>query len=146
MAAAETAGETDSILSAAESTFKAMKLRTYPELWGMLSRKSPDVIIGDVAKALKKAGNRVEKEEVGRDFAEGGALSKDYWESYLTAFDPDAVLEHSRWDMGLVGKKEAEILLQYRKAEQPARLKLFKENGFWRVGLEETFSGRRLLK
>jgi len=145
VAAADMAGETDSILSVAESTFKAMKLRNYPELWCLLSRKSQDAIVGDVAKAVKKVGTQVEKKDVLRDFVEGGELSRAYWDSYLTAFDPEAVLEHSRWEMGTVGKKEAEIILQYQKAEQPARLKLFKEESLWRVGLEETFTGRRII-
>lgn len=148
VAFAETAGvslEADAVLSAAESAFQAMKTRNYAELWGKLSRKSREAIVGNVMKAARKAGAGVEKGEVVRDFAEGGLFARAYWESYLTAFDPDAVLEHSRWDLGPIGKREAEILLKYEKAEQPARLKLFREDGLWRVGLEETFSGRRFL-
>jgi len=135
----------DAVISTAESAFKAMKQRNYPALWEMLSRKSQKTIVDNVAKAAKKAGAGVGKAEVSRDFAEGGAFARAYWDSYLTAFDPDAVLEHSRWELGPIGKKEAKIIIQHQKADQPAHLKLFRENGLWRVGLEETFAGRRFL-
>ena len=53
------------------------------------------------------------------------------------------MLEQSTWEMGPIGKQQAEIILQYKKAEQPARLKMFKEENQWKVGLIETFGTER---
>ncbi|MBP2684153.1 MAG: putative cytosolic protein, partial [Deltaproteobacteria bacterium] len=56
--------------------------------------------------------------------------------------DPDIALEHSRWEIGSVGKDRAEILLTHHGADHPARLQLFREDGGWKVGLVETFWSR----
>jgi hypothetical protein len=56
------------------------------------------------------------------------------------------VLEQSRWEMGFIKKNEAEIILMYKKSDRPTRLKMFKENDVWKVGLVETFWARGTLK
>jgi hypothetical protein len=53
------------------------------------------------------------------------------------------VLEECDWKMGNIKKSEAEIVLQYKKSDKPAILKMYKENDEWKVGLEESF---RVLK
>jgi hypothetical protein len=47
--------------------------------------------------------------------------------------------------MGEIEKDKAEIILQYRKSEKPAILKMFKEDNEWKVGLDESFGARKFL-
>jgi len=136
--------EEGNILSSAESLFISMKDRNYPAIWDLLSVKSRDIIVSDVYGECRKSGCR--KEEIARDFTTGGPTAKSYWDSYLAEFDPDMVLEHSRWEMGAIKDKNAQINLYYKKSKNPAVLQMYKEEGTWRVGLEETFRARRLLK
>lgn len=135
--------EVDRILSSAESLFKAMKERSYPTTWFFLSEKSRNTIIDDVSKAVNKTGAQYTKENISRDFVVGGLLCRSYWDHYLEHFDPDTVLEQSTWEMGRVEKKRAEIIVRYKKSERPATLKMYKEEGLWRLGLEETFRSSR---
>ena len=53
------------------------------------------------------------------------------------------MLEQSTWEMGPSNRQQAEIILQYRKADRPARLKMFNEGGQWKVGLIESFGAER---
>ncbi len=137
---AQTGEETDKILQTAESCFKAMKQKDYVGIWNTLSTKSKTAIAGDV---FKRAAGTYSKEQVETDFSIGGLIARSYWDEYLFYFDPDTVLKDSKWDMGPIGRDQAEIILQYKKAEQPARLKMFKEQGLWKVGLIETFGMER---
>jgi len=132
--------EEGNILSSAESLFKSMKDRNYPAIWDLLSLKSRDIIAGNVYDRCDKSGC-LEK-EISRDFAAGGPIAKAYWDSYLAEFDPDMILEHSRWGMGAVKDKIALIILRYKKSKKPAILQMYKEEDTWKVGLEETFSPR----
>ena len=137
-------GDTENaLLSCAESLFKSMKERDYPRIWSLLSDKSKKLIIDDVYKAANKKGASVAKENIEKDFASGGNVASSYWGSYLEAFNPDLALEESTWSMGKIEKDKAQIILRHKKAEAPAILKLFKEGGQWRVGLEETFRSSR---
>jgi hypothetical protein len=72
-------------------------------------------------------------------------LAKAYWNSYLNAFDPDRVLEQSKWDIGAIKKDKAEINILYKKSAKPAVLLIYMEGNVWEVGLEETFGSRNLL-
>jgi hypothetical protein len=72
-------------------------------------------------------------------------LAKAYWNSYLNAFDPDRVLEQSKWDIGAIKKDKAELNILYKKSEKPAVLLIYMEGNVWEVGLEETFGSRNLL-
>jgi hypothetical protein len=76
------------------------------------------------------------------DFIAGGPIAREYWDAFLSRFDPDAALEYSRWEIGSVGKDRAEILLTHQGAERPAVLKMFLEAGGWKTGLVETFWSR----
>ena len=132
------------ILSSAESCFKAMKTRDYQGIWKTLSAASRNTIIDETRKSIARAGgNELPKEEVRRDFDEGGPIARGYWYGFLAHFNPDLVLEQSRWEKGSIGSDRAEILITYKKAENPAILKLFREDGGWKVGLVETFWGRK---
>lgn len=135
--------EQDQILIAAESTFKAMKKKDYPKIWTLLTNASKNTIIDDVQKEEAKRGFQYHREAVEKDFQTGGKLAKEYWNTYLTAFNPDIVLEQSKWQMGKIEKGKAIINIKYRKSDRPTELQVFKENGAWKVGLEETFRPSR---
>jgi hypothetical protein len=132
--------EADSVLKAGEAFFKAMKQKDYVDIWRLLSGKSRAAIAADVTK---RAGSTYSKAQVETDLSIGGLIAKSYWDEYLFYFDPAIVLEQCKWEMGPIGKQQAEIILQYKKAEQPARLKMFKEENQWKVGLIETFGIER---
>ncbi len=137
--------EIDGILNSAESLFKTMKAREYSRIWVYLSEASKKEIVNVSYKAIRKynaaAGMNVEypRELVESDFRSGGAAAQSYWDGYLTSFIPEVALEQSRWEMGSIGRNEAELLLWYKRSELPARIQMFKENGEWKVGLIETF-------
>lgn len=133
------------VLEAAESLFKAMKAAEYPKIWNLLTLKSRENILDDVYKAMSKEGASISRDDLHADFASGGSYATAYWGAYLNVFDPDAVLEHSKWDIGIIKKDRAEIVIHHRKSERPARLLLYREQNLWKVGLEETFRPRRWL-
>jgi len=132
-------------LEATESLFKAMKEKNYPKIWSLITKKSHQIIIDDVRKAIAKTGTDTAIDSLQSDFASGGRYAREYWDAYLRVFDPDIVLEQSKWEMGKIGKNEREIILRYRKSDHPAILKIYKEENSWKVGLEETFRPRRWL-
>jgi hypothetical protein len=132
------------ILSSAESCFEAMKTQDYQGIWKTLSAASRNTIVDETRKSIARAGGmEVPKEEVRRDFDEGGPIARGYWYGFLLQFNPDLILEQSRWEKGPIGSDRAEILITYKKSEKPAVLKLFLEDGGWKVGLVETFWGRK---
>jgi len=150
------------ILSRAESLFQSMKSRDYPAIFAALSAKSRETIVAETASALAAAARQATPgmptaaespstlardpapglEAVRRDFVAGGPIARDYWDAFLRRFDPDAALEHSRWEIGSVGKDRAVILLTHHGADHPATLKIFREDGGWKMGLVETFWSR----
>jgi len=136
--------EAEAVLSAAEGLFNAMKARDYPAVWRGLSAKSQKVIVKGVRKALARVRIEATDAQVRDDFARGGELARAYWDAYLVQFDPRSALEQSKWDMGAVKKDKAEIVLLHKKSDHPAILKMFREDGAWKVGLDETFSSRSL--
>jgi hypothetical protein len=139
-----------------------MKVRDYPAIFAALSAKSRETIVAETASAFAAAAMQSplgkatsadtppapakssppRLEEVRNDFVAGGPIARDYWDAFLRRFDPDAALEHSRWEIGSVGKDRAEILLTHHGAERPAVLKMFLEAGGWKAGLVETFWSR----
>ena len=132
------------ILSAAESLFLAMKHRDYPAVWRLTTAASKAAIVNDTFRAIEGSGGKpVPKEEIRRDFDASGPISSRYWDGFLERFDPDLVLERSRWEKGRIDPDSAEILITGKAASMPARLKLFREDGGWKVGLAETFWGRK---
>ena len=147
------------ILARAESLFQSMKARDYPAIFAALSAKSRETIVAETSSALAAAAKRVspgkpiaagpphtpviapppDPQAVRADFVAGGPIARDYWDAFLLRFDPDAALEHSRWEIGSVGKDRAEILLTHHGADRPATLKMYREDGGWKAGLVETF-------
>ena len=150
------------ILSRAESFFLSMKARDYPAIFAALTAKSRDTIVAETSSALAAAAKHAlpgkptaaeppsapprspvpDRDAIRRDFIAGGPIARDYWDAFLRRFNPDAALEHSRWEIGSVGKDRAEILLTHRGAEHPATLKMVREDGGWKAGLVETFWSR----
>jgi hypothetical protein len=115
-----------------------MKRRDYPAIFAALSAKSRETIVADTSSVLAKTPPP-DPGAVRGDFVAGGPIARDYWDAFLRRFDPDAALEHSRWEIGSVGKDRAEILLTHHGADHPAKLKMFREDGGWKAGLVETF-------
>jgi len=150
------------ILDRAESLFQSMKSRDYTAIFAALSAKSRETIVAETSSALATAAKQAppakattadtpsapaktsppDTEALRRDFVAGGPTARDYWDAFLRRFDPDIALEHSRWEIGSVGKDHAEILLTHHGADHPATLKMFLEDGAWKVGLAETFWSR----
>jgi len=153
------------ILARAESLFQSMKSRDYPAIFAALSAKSRETIVAETSSALAAASKQAPPgktsgadtssspattakipvpgpEAVRNDFVAGGPIARDYWDAFLRRFDPDAALEHSRWEIGSVGKNRAEILLTHHGADRPATLKMYLEDGGWKAGLVETFWSR----
>jgi hypothetical protein len=134
----------DAILTTAENLFISMKNKDYTAIWNELSDNSRKAVLNDAWEKSKIQGRAVNKEELSADFKNGGARAGAYWDTILTIFDPDIVLEQSRWEMGKIKQSEAEIILYYLKSKSPTILKLYKEGGKWKVGWEESFGARRL--
>ncbi|TFH28622.1 MAG: hypothetical protein E4G97_08640 [Deltaproteobacteria bacterium] len=150
------------ILARAESLFQSMKRRDYPSIFAALSAKSRKTIVAETTSALAIAAKKARPGEptaaetpstsgrdpapgpemVVTDFIAGGPIARDYWDAFLSRFDPDVALEHSRWEIGSVGKDRAELLLTYHGADHPARLQMIREDSGWMVGLVETFWSR----
>jgi hypothetical protein len=122
-----------------------MKEKNYPEVWRFLTAKTKAIIIDDVYDEAVKLSGEYSKEKISSDLVTGGPIAKAYWDSYLSIFNPDIVLEHSTWKINALKKEYAEINIHYKKSENPAILQMFKEDGIWKVGLEETFRTRKLM-
>lgn len=121
-----------------------MKARQYAGIWELLSEASRDAIADETRKAIRgSTGKELPEPEIRKDFSEGGPIARGYWDAFLTHFDPDEVLERSRWEEGPIGGGRAEILITSRTSEKPARLSLYRENSGWKVGLVETFRRRK---
>jgi len=54
------------------------------------------------------------------------------------------ILENSRWEIAFIKEDKAEIIITYKKSAEPARLKIFREDNTWKIGLVETFWTRKL--
>ena len=134
----------EQILSTAEIFFVFINNKNYAAVWSVLSAKSQSKIINDVRKESKKAGVESTLEALRDDFMTGGIMARAYWDNFLFAFNPDMVLKECKWEMGKIKSNEAEIILQYKKSEKPAILKLYRENGAWKFGLNESFGARDL--
>jgi len=66
-------------------------------------------------------------------------MARTYWKGFLRRFDPDAALAENRWEMGEVGDASASVLITHEAAIKPAVVRLFQEDGTWKMGLVETF-------
>jgi hypothetical protein len=126
-AIAQQSTDVDTILQGAESLFKAMKQRDYPGIWTCISARSRATIVETTAKGVAKSYSR---EQVETDFTIGRLIAKSYWDEYLRYFDPDAVLEQSKWEIpraATSGNHPAAPADQLRDF-------VFNEGGQWKVG------------
>lgn len=137
---------TDSLLRSAEALFQGMQNREYQHVWALLSRKSQQTIVRDTWNALKKDSGAYTEEHIRQDFIAGDGVAQSYWKAFLEQFDPVMVLEQSTWEMGEEKGDQAVIKLTYRKADRPARLKMYREDGAWKVGLTESFWANKARK
>jgi hypothetical protein len=131
------------ILTSTETVFMSMRESNYPEVWRNLSEFSKKTIIDETFKEIEKTQELISAERIRLDFEYGGPISISYWKGFLSNFNPRIVLEESRWEKGRLFVDRAELVLIHRLSDKPAILKLFHENGKWKVGLVETFWGRK---
>ncbi|HBH61920.1 MAG TPA: hypothetical protein DDX85_09325 [Nitrospiraceae bacterium] len=133
------------ILSSAENFFIYLKNSDYDAAWDLLSEKSHKTIIRDVYEVTSKINGDIRREDVIKDFDSRGRMFTNYWNSFHRSFDADMILEHSEWEMGVIRKDEAEIIITYNNAEAPTILKMRKDQDSWKVGLAETFWQRKAM-
>jgi hypothetical protein len=147
--AALSAKSRETIVAETSSALTAAARQATPEMPTAVD--APPTAPGETPPGMASSGPRShapakgpppDPEAVRRDFVAGGPIARDYWDAFLRRFDPDAALEHSRWEIGSVGKDRAEILLTHHGADHPATLKMFREDGGWKTGLVETFWSR----
>jgi hypothetical protein len=139
-------GQENRILGAGEKPFLLMNRKDYRAVWSSISRRSQDAIVQDVLVACRGLTVQCSRDELRADFARGGPSATVYWENYLANFDPNTVLRDSRWSMGAVGPDEAEIIVRHKDADREAILKIVREDGAWKLGLEESFGVRKWMK
>ncbi|NOZ68744.1 MAG: hypothetical protein GXP46_05770, partial [Deferribacteres bacterium] len=130
------------VLESAEEFFVSLESGRYDTAWELLSEKSREAIIEDVYQASLKIRKDIRKDVIIRDFSSRGVIFNSYWRAFVNNLDTSIILERSRWEIGYLKSAEAEILISYKGAP-PARLKMFKENRKWKVGLDETFRTKK---
>jgi hypothetical protein len=138
--------EEDRILAAAEVFFSALKAGSFEDAWKLLTKKSRDRIIDDVYRSVRRKDNSVTKKDVEDDFNKNGILFQSYWNSFRAGIDVEGVLNESRWEMGQVEDYMAVIEIKHPASSGITRLKLYREQGLWKVGLVETFWPNRARK
>lgn len=131
------------VLDSAETFFISLENGEHETAWKLLSEKSCRTIVHDVYKSTRKIQKDVKEEDILKDFSDRGLMFRNFWHAFTGNFDPDIILQHSQWEIGYIRQDKAEIVISYRKSEHPARLKMFKENNAWKVGLVETFWSRK---
>ena len=127
------------LLMTAKDFFKTIGKRDYAVIWDSITVKSRKQIIKSIHKAQKKTGEISTIEEIKEDFNNCAITCKAFWNAYFKAFDPNVALRQSRWEIGFIKKRKAEIWVTHRDSERPAKLKIVKEEGRWKVGLMESF-------
>lgn len=153
----ETEDEINTVLKKADYFFQTMneavkfeaspevKANKFLETWQMLTDKSRKTIIDDIYKEERKfpSKEKFTREMVENDFIECRNMCVNYWVNFIFNFEPEKALNESQWNIGFIKNKEAEILLTNKNSQLPAKLKMFKESGVWKVGLVESFWQRK---
>lgn len=130
----------DVVLNKADECFQAMQNEDFVKVWSLLSLKSKLQIVDSVYKSLLKANIKTyTRKDLEGDFDRGGPISKSFWSGYLKTFSPKMVLDESVWQKVDFDGNKAKIVIKYKKATAPFDLKMYKEDGEWKVGLIETF-------
>ncbi|MGC8650706.1 MAG: hypothetical protein ACP5S8_07055 [Hydrogenobaculum sp.] len=130
----------EEVLDTATKLFKAMERKHLKKIWQLISKKSKKDIVELVYKTMLK--NNVKtytKEDIEKDFENGGPIAKAFWDGYLKNFDPKKVLDESRWEKVKFDDNKAKIKIKYKKGKLPFYLKMYKEDNDWKVGLVESF-------
>ena len=127
------------VLAAAESFFIYLNDKDYKTAWSLLSERSCQVIIDDVYSASVKRSPEIDIENIARDFNMNGIIFNKYWTAFRANFDPDIVLNRRVWEFEEINSSNAIILL---KGSGVTKLKMFKEEGVWKIGFVETFWAR----
>ncbi len=133
----------DGVLRSAEGFFQTLKAADYRQAWSLLSLGSREVITDDIYKGSVSPGSAYTKEQITSDLQAGGMIATSFWKGVLQYFDPNKVLEESKWETGFIRPDRAELLITHRRSTNPAHLKLFKESGSWKVGMVESFWTRK---
>ncbi|TCK62343.1 hypothetical protein [Seleniivibrio woodruffii] len=133
-------------LESCEAFFVNLKSGEYIKAWDGLTKESQKNIVQEVSDSLKKAGYAAESDKVflTNEFNTCGSICVSYWSTFVKAFNPDIVLRDSEWSLGVSKKNYFEIVILYKESETPSILKMFREDGKWRLGLKETFWVRKL--
>jgi|GEM_PF-547738 len=135
------------IFAAAEKTLTLLNEREdYRAVWDSISNKSKDGIINDVMRACGSLKLRCDSTALRADFEKGGPDAVIYWQNFLAAFDPNSILVDSKWRLGAAGPAQADIIIRHRDSDREAVLKIVKEDGVWKLGLEESFGVRKWMQ
>ncbi len=130
------------VLQSAEEFFISLESGRYDAAWELLSEKSREAIMDDVYQASLKIRKDTRKDLIIKDFRSRGEIFNSYWRAFANNLDTALILERSRWEIGYIKTGRAEILISHRGAP-PARLKMFRENLKWKVGIAETFRTKK---
>ncbi|MDW8001423.1 MAG: hypothetical protein RMJ39_01975 [Deltaproteobacteria bacterium] len=130
------------MMSVAEEFFISLKNGDYLKTWNLLSEKSKERILKDILDRAK-GKEPIDFSKLRQDFDSCGTLCRIYWDTFVKGFNPDLAIYESSWEIGRIKKKEGEIILRYKEAKRPAILKMYKEDGSWKVGLVESFWPRK---
>ncbi len=127
------------ILDTAETFFRSLADRDFKKSWEILTSKSRTLIVNEIHNNFKANKIIYTHEQLNTDFQINGIIAKTYWGGFLKSFDPKIVLDECIWEKVLSKKNYAEIVIRYKKSEHPFHLRMYKEDGIWKVGLVETF-------
>lgn len=127
------------LFTSAKGFFKNLQNKNYVSVWDSITEKSKKTIIENIFKQQKETGEKATIGEITTDFANCAKLCKTFWTAYVWSFDPDLALRESQWALGFIKKDKAELLITHKRSEAPAKLKMFRESGQWKVGFTETF-------
>lgn len=137
--------EISEVFSSAEKLFMSMRDRNYVLIWQSLTNETQQKTTHSIFRDLAGKGINLDRAAIANDFEAGGKIAKAYWDAYLSIFDPDDALSQSQWSIKKLKKDVAEINVHYKKSENTAVIKLYRQHNVWKVGLEESFGARRLI-
>lgn len=134
--------EDNAVLDTADKFFSKLDNNDYPDLWHALSKTSKNKIADDILDAYKddkKNQYNITIKDIVADFDKCGNICNSYWMGFSRSFSAREVTMNSEWSIGKSEKDYYEIVLRNKKAQYPAILKIYKEDGAWKVGLTESF-------
>ncbi|MBI4683488.1 MAG: hypothetical protein HY757_10380 [Nitrospirae bacterium] len=131
------------ILQSAENFFIFLDERNFRAAWELMTEKSHQTIINDIYEISADRGADISKDDISKNITSNGIIFNNYWQAFMTNFDPDVILKDRVWEFEKIESDYAVILLKKRNV---TKLKIYKENNQWKVGLVESFWTRRHLK